>query len=94
MLISLSIFIFFLGTISPSFAQTSPPQELYKAEVTEIISEGETFVEGHKSLPYQIVTVKILDGSQKDKQFTVEHGKTTSIRENQKSTYWRKNCFT
>src|SRR6185369_5875815 len=69
---------------SQSFAQASPTQEIYKAEVVRIITEGETFIEGGKSIPYQIVAVKFLDGPNMGKEVTIEHGKISSIRDNQK----------
>jgi uncharacterized membrane protein len=80
------IFIFFL--FPPlSFAQApQPKEELFKAEVTKIISEGETFIEDGKMLPYQTVSIKLLDGPEKGKEVRVEHGKVSTIRPDQKVT--------
>lgn len=80
-----SVIIFFL-IFAPkvSFAQSHvPSEEFYKAEVTDIITSGETFIDENKTQPYQTVIVKILDGKEKDKEITVDHGKMTTISEEQ-----------
>lgn len=77
--------VFFL-LISPSavFAQTTPPpEEFYKAEVMEIVTSGETFIDEDKTQPYQTVKVRILDGKEKDKEVTLDHGKMTTISKDQ-----------
>jgi len=77
-------FLLFLFIPAVSFAQTPPPKdELFRAEVTWMVSEGVTVVEG-KTLPYQVVKVKILEGKESGKEITVEHGKLSNIREDQK----------
>src|SRR6185369_785025 len=86
---SILILFFFLLPVK-SFAQTPPPQEIDKAEVTQIITEGETFVEGGPAQPYQIVGVTFLDGPNKGKKITINHGKGTTIRESQKVTVGEK----
>jgi len=73
-----------------SFAQTPPSQELTKGQVTQIISEGETFVEGGPSQPYQVVKITFLDGPSRGKEITINYGKDTTIRENQKVTVGEK----
>jgi uncharacterized membrane protein len=80
------IFIFILFFFpSAAYAQDSPPpEEFYKAEVTKIITSGEKFIDENKTQPYQTVQVKILDGKDKGKEITVDHGKLTTISEEQK----------
>ena len=83
--------LFFIGLFfflpATSFAQTPPPapkQEFSKAEVTQILTEGEQFIDSNHKNPYQTVKVKILDGKQKGKEIPIDHGKTTTIREHLK----------
>lgn len=79
------IIFFLLFFPSLAFAQEPPPpEEFYKAEVTKILTSGETFVEEGKNQPYQTVLLKILDGKDKGKEVTVDHGKMTTISEEQK----------
>jgi uncharacterized membrane protein len=81
--LTLVLFLFVFPGIT--FAQASPPpEEFYKAEVIKIITSGETFIDEGKSQPYQTVQLKILDGKEKGKEITVDHGKMTSISEEQK----------
>lgn len=83
--------VFFFISPPLGFAQQSPPpEEFYKAEVTKIITNGETFIEEGKTQPYQTVQVKILDGKEKGKELTVDHGKMTTITEDQKVTVGEK----
>lgn len=78
--------LFFIAFFTPqlTFAQVAQPKdELFKAEVINITSSGETVIE-NKHLPYQVVKVKILDGKDKGKEVIVEHGKLSTIRDDQK----------
>ncbi|EKD64447.1 MAG: hypothetical protein ACD_50C00388G0004 [uncultured bacterium] len=80
------IVLFTLFHASVSFAQTfpaAPKQEIFKAKVMEIIDEGERVIGEFKN-PFQKVKVRILEGSDKDKELTIDHGGTVSIREEQK----------
>ena len=80
------IFLFLFVSPTVIFAQESlTPEEFYKAEVIKIITSGETFIDENKSQPYQTVLVKILDGREKEKEVTVDHGKMTTISDDQKS---------
>lgn len=84
-IIFFAFILFFFLSPSIAFAQESPPpEEFYKAEITKIVSEGETFIEEGKTEPYQTVQVKILDGKEKGKEVTLDHGKMTTISEEQK----------
>lgn len=81
----ISIILFF-ASIQPSFAQEAqqPQQEeVIKAQVIQITDEGEQEIEGNK-LPFQSVKVKLLEGSEKGSEVTIEHGKMFTIREQQK----------
>ena len=79
------IFLFLFVSPTVIFAQESlTPEEFYKAEVIKIITSGETFIDENKSQPYQTVLVKILDGREKEKEVTVDHGKMTTISDDQK----------
>ncbi len=55
----------------------------YKAEVTWIVSEGEKKVLD-KTVPYQTVKVKLLDGPNKNKEVTVEQGTQTTMTRDQR----------
>jgi uncharacterized membrane protein len=85
---ALLVTIFFASTVSPAFAQTPPPEakpkeEVSKAKVLRINGEGVRDIEGRKQ-PYQIVEIQILEGPEKDKRLTINHGETTTLREEQK----------
>ncbi|MBA3723885.1 MAG: YibE/F family protein [Candidatus Levybacteria bacterium] len=82
--------IIFLFNVLPAFAQASsgspeskPKEEVNKARVLRITEEGEREVGGQKNL-YQKVDLQILEGPEKDKTLTVNHGETTTLREEQK----------
>lgn len=78
----LVLFFFFFS--AKSFAQTPPPPKVYKAEVVNITAEGEQFVDEQHKNPYQTVVIKFLDGDNKGQKMTIDHGKTATIRDNQK----------
>ncbi|MCR4324515.1 MAG: YibE/F family protein [Candidatus Curtissbacteria bacterium] len=61
-----------------------PPsqEEISTAKIVEVLEEGEKEIVGNK-YPYQIVKVKFLDGSEKDRETTLDHGKKFSISRNQ-----------
>jgi uncharacterized membrane protein len=80
--------LFFL-VASPAIAQTNQPtevkpkEEVSKAKVLEIKEEGVKDVAGQKR-PYQIVDIQLLDGPEKDKRLTINHGEATTLRDEQK----------
>ncbi len=78
------VLLFLFAFPAISFAQTPPSQEILKAEVIKIVDEGVQFVDEQHQNPYQTVVIKLLDGKAKGHEITVEHGKSTTIRENQK----------
>jgi len=78
----LLLFLFICPTVI--FAQTPPPPKVYKAEVIKITAEGEQFVEDGHANPYQTVVIKFLDGDKTGQKMTIDHGKMTTIRDNQK----------
>lgn len=76
----LSVFPVYADTTSSveimntSFENT--PQEVYmRAEVVNILEDGEQDVDGEKQ-PFQKVTLEILNGDEKGKQIIVDHGKS------------------
>ena len=84
-IVFLVIFSFFVyPPLATAQTFQEPKETFYKAEVTKIVSEGETFIEDDKKLPYQNVQVKILDGDKKGQELTIEYGKVSTIREDQK----------
>ena len=73
----LSVFPVYADTTSSveimntSFENT--PQEVYmRAEVVNILEDGEQDVDGEKQ-PFQKVTLEILNGDEKGKQIIVDH---------------------
>ncbi|HSA83524.1 MAG TPA: YibE/F family protein [Patescibacteria group bacterium] len=83
--IFINLFFFFFTFSTISFAQSPEIKEqFYKAEVVEIVSEGIIFVPEGQDVPYQTISVNILDGDKKGEQLTIEHGKLTTLREDQK----------
>lgn len=64
-------------------AEAKPKEEVSKAKVLDIKEEGVRDVAGRKQ-PYQVVEVQLLEGPEKDKRFTINHGETTTLREEQK----------
>ena len=77
----LFVFFFFPPLVS---AQEQVSETFYKAQVNEIVTEGETFVENDQPLPYQTVKLSVLDGDKKGTEITVDHGKVSTIRNDQK----------
>jgi uncharacterized membrane protein len=81
--------LFLLLTSSQQiFAQQPPPtqnpkQEFYKGEVYKILKQGEQNIAGTKT-PYQIVQIKILDGSNQGKTITINYGKDSNLNPSQK----------
>lgn len=83
----------FLSSFSFAFAQektstqngefTPPKEEVVKAKVIEIIDDGEVTVSNYSN-PYQTVKIKLLDGIDKNKEVVIKHGKTSTIRKEQK----------
>lgn len=79
--------IFFQFFLPNSYAQSPsnpkpPVQEFYKAVVVEISEQGETEVDNYKSY-YQVVSIKILEGSEKGKIKNIENGKQFRMGKNQ-----------
>lgn len=82
--IKLGIIIIILF-LTPSLAQaaTEIKQEFSKAVVTKILDEGKRKV-GNMENIYQKVVLKFIDGSEKDKEITLEHGGMFAITAAQK----------
>lgn len=83
-LFTLTLFHFFpvsLHAQSPSNPKP-PVQEFYKAVVVDISEQGETEVDNYKSY-YQIISVKILEGSERGKIKNIENGKQFRMGKNQ-----------
>lgn len=76
----------FLAIPKFAFAQTpqfqAPKQEFFKAQVVEIVSQGEKTVEGTKSY-YQTLRVRFEDGTSKGKFTVIENGKDFQITKDQ-----------
>ncbi|MFA6405888.1 MAG: YibE/F family protein [Candidatus Paceibacterota bacterium] len=70
-------FLLFSASYKYVFAQDSTPDnEFTKAEVTEIVDEGTRAIEGFDGQyanPYQKVKVKIIEGADLDKVFTIDY---------------------
>ena len=64
-------------------APPAPKEEVLKAQVTNIIEEGEREVAGKKH-PYQRVQLRILDGTDRNKEITVNHGEQINLLPRQK----------
>lgn len=67
-------------------AMAKPPTvEYYRAEVVEIIKEGEEKVESITApQPYQLVKIRLQDGPDKDKEVEINFGGEYTITDNQK----------
>lgn len=75
---------FFIFVSSVDAQEMSPRETLVKAEVVEVLEEGEREVGGYRS-PYQRVRVRVLDGDGKGSEVLVDHGSAiTSITSEQK----------
>lgn len=83
-LFTLTLFHFFPVSLhAQSSSNPKPPvQEFYKAVVVDISEQGETEVDNYKSY-YQIISVKILEGSEKGKIKNIENGKQFRMGKNQ-----------
>ncbi|MEK7551206.1 MAG: YibE/F family protein [Patescibacteria group bacterium] len=83
-LFCLTIFQFFLpNSYAQSPSNPKPPvQEFYKGVVVEISEQGETEVDNYKSY-YQVIDIKILEGSEKGKIKNIENGKQFRMGKNQ-----------
>lgn len=62
--------------------QQPPKQDFFKAIVVEVIEQEEREFEGQKNY-YQIIRIKITDGSEKNKFTIVENGKNMQIKKDQ-----------
>jgi len=60
------------------FNPNTPKENLYKAEVLEVVDEGETGVEGFKNR-YQDLRLEILDGPNKGKIIVLTHGSLVTL---------------
>lgn len=80
------ILLFFLATAKIALAQTNqlqtPTQEFFKAQVAEVVSQGENTAQGIKNY-YQTLRVKFEDGTAKGKYTVIENGKDTTITKEQ-----------
>jgi uncharacterized membrane protein len=89
----LILFLLLLGIssffLSPHITHAQAPQpqkqEFYKAKVNTIVSEGKKDV-GSKQNISQIISVHLLEGPDKGKDITMEHGGMFTISESQKVT--------
>ncbi len=69
-----------------SFVATSPNllDTYYKAKVINIIEEGQKEIEPGQSQIYQKIELEILNGDEKGKKITIDHGGSFAITESQK----------
>lgn len=84
-MVKLLLILLFLFHATPVFAeeQITPVQDFRKAEVVKILETGEKdFFESKR--PYQLVEVKILDGSDKDTTVKIDHGSQSKLTNSQK----------
>lgn len=74
-----------MSYVTPVLAQDMQPpiQEFKKAQVIKILEEGEKEIFENKH-PYQIIEVKILEGTETGKIEQIEHGTQTKLIEDQK----------
>lgn len=88
-ILALFVFTFYAPV---SFAQTAssaakapptPKENVAKAKVIKILSQGEKTEQGQK-YPYQKVQLQILDGSEAGKTISLTHGSVVTLREDQK----------
>ena len=75
----LSFYIFPL----PASAQIPPEQQYYKARVEQILQDGKKDIGGKQNI-FQQVSIRLLEGPQKDQVITVEHGGMFVISKEQK----------
>jgi len=73
----------FLFVNKPIKAETKHQQYL-KAEVVEIIEEGQRKIQDNISHEFQKVKLKILEGANKNKIIEIEHGGSFDLKEDQK----------
>lgn len=74
---------FVLLVPSLASAQSVSREAYYKAEVTQIVEEGQTDNGGIKN-DYQLVKLKFLDGAQEGKEISLEHGGKFTLSERSK----------
>lgn len=74
-----------MNYVTPVFAQDIQPpiQEFKKAQVIKILEEGEKEVYNSKH-PYQLIEVKLLEGTDTGKIEQIEHGIQAKLTEDQK----------
>lgn len=78
----LFIFPFLTNTHAQEFQQMAEP-EFLRAVVIEIKAEGENEIEGRK-YPFQVLKLRLTTGQNSGSEIEIEHGKNTSIFEDQK----------
>lgn len=73
-------------SVPSAYAQVDeiPPEEFYRAKVTDIISEGQEEVSPGIIEEYQSVEAEILNGKEKDKRVLIDHRGIFSIDQFQK----------
>lgn len=94
-LILASILVIFLGTVPLAQAQTAEDDSVavpteadlsdtyYRAKVITILETGEKEVEEGVVLKYQKIELEIINGNEKGKRITIDHGGTFVVSESQ-----------
>lgn len=72
-----------LSLPSPASAQSLPKESFYKAQVSQIVEEGQVENGGIKN-DYQLVKLVLLDGPKQGQEISLEHGGKFTLTEKQK----------
>jgi uncharacterized membrane protein len=74
----------FLFCNSPLLAQEGKPEEYLKAQVIEILEEGEKDVGDNIKHKFQKIKLRFLEGAEKDLTIELEHGGSFDLKKEQK----------
>lgn len=77
------VVLFLLVLPSPVSAQSLPKESFLKAQVSQIVKEGQIENEGIKN-DYQLVKLVLLDGPKQGQEISLEHGGRFTLTEKQK----------
>lgn len=83
-LIVISLFAFSAGFTHAQGAPQlqAPKQEFFKANVIEIVDQGEKTIQGYKNY-FQTLRIQIIDGTEKGKYTIIENGQDAQITKDQ-----------
>lgn len=83
-LVLIAVFTFLLSPLAVSAQSPSVPKEVFlKAQVTQIVEEGQIDNEGIKN-DYQLVRLVVLEGAKQGQEISLEHGGKFTLNARQK----------